>query len=410
MGPNETELRTIAAAGEWRVDELALLSEQIQELIGLLGKLGVEPGWDGTSATAASQRFGDLVTVLNDVITSGNELVKAIVLANGVRSAAVQQLQSLPGTFVPDWVYDTIDKGGEAFPFMGWYFDAQKASLGAIESFLGDNREKTAGDILTTYRTELVNPAVKASSAGNALPYVPDMGEDLPDPMPDVPEVVYGPPAGSRGPVMSGLGGYPAYSPPETGYPPPPPPGPPRPPWEGPGYVPDDPGPGYIPSTPGAGLGGPGAGGPGTIGIGAPGGSGAAGLGAGVGAAALAAGVGAKAVGLGAGGLGAAGAAARPGTGGLLGGGGASAGNAGAGRSTSAGGRGLLGNGGTQGATGTPGSARDDAKKRAPGRGLGGAIAPHLDDDENYVPRAAGTRAGGRDEVADAEPLESATD
>ena len=54
MGPQETELRNITAAGEWRSDELTLLSDHLQDLTSLLGKLSAEPGWDGTSATAAS--------------------------------------------------------------------------------------------------------------------------------------------------------------------------------------------------------------------------------------------------------------------------------------------------------------------------------------------------------------------
>jgi hypothetical protein len=59
------------------------------------------------------------------------------------------------------------------------------------------------------------------------------------------------------------------------------------------------------------------------------------------------------------------------------------------------GGSGLLGGGNASGAAGT-----GKERKRATGRGLGGPIAPRLDDEDETMLPGEGARAGGRDDAS----------
>jgi len=95
----------------------------------------------------------------------------------------------------------------------------------------------------------------------------------------------------------------------------------------------------------------------------------------------------------GVGGLGRGGAAGTAGrTGGLLGG---TRAGSGAGAASSSAGAGAGGRSGAVGAGGRPGAAGRERDKEQ-GRGLGGPIAPHLEDEEQRGPRSASAGAGGR--------------
>jgi hypothetical protein len=429
MGPYEQELRRIESIGEWRIDRVESLSTNLQELVGTLGRLMSDLGWSGSSATAAGNTIDDIRRHSMHIIKTTDALHKNVNAANAIREATVARSQNLPSTFIPQWVHDAAKTGGEQFEFMGWYFDGVAGSIGLIENMVGNNREREAAAALETYREQL--PDKDAIDLGRLVLEPPIPGHSPSENIPEPPA-----PGGGRIPPGGGgggggdygrptyVGGGPVRPPaPDDVTPPQPPPvrppvlppdpepptgGPfPRPP-DYPYPVPDDPGPGVIP--------GPVTGGPG--GVGGPGGGGGigVGVGAGVGAGAVAAGVGLKAAGIGGGAMGFAGAgagaggAARPvAGGGLLGGGGAQAaggGRPGAAGAGAAGGRGsgMLGNQGAAGGgrvAGGGAGGRDDETKRQQGRGLGGPIAPSLEDDGDYVPRAEGTRAGGRDELND---------
>lgn len=142
-----------------------------------------------------------------------------------------------------------------------------------------------------------------------------------------------------------------------------------------------------------------GAGGAGRLGLGAAGG-GAGGAGGRLGAGGLGAGGlgGAGGAGLGgaagSGGPGGAGSGARLGTGGLLGstpGGGAAAAGGAGGGAAAAGGSGARGGTGMMGGGG--GAGGGDKEKRS---GLGGLMAPKLEDEDDAAPRSTGASAGGR--------------
>ncbi|MEZ3158544.1 hypothetical protein AB1K56_16615 [Microbacterium sp. BWR-S6Y] len=94
-------------------------------------------------------------------------------------------------------------------------------------------------------------------------------------------------------------------------------------------------------------------------------------------------------------GLGGAGGAGGTGaSGGSVGGG--TRGTAGSGGAAAAGGRGAPG--GTRGVGGMGGPGSRSERKRDGARGLGGPIAPRLEDDDEIAPRSENAQAGGRDE------------
>jgi hypothetical protein len=248
---------------------------------------------------------------------------------------------------------------------------------------LGGQREKAAAAILAGYADQLEKPRTDALSVRRELDaYADGSGRFEPSDSSGVT-----PPGGPAGPRYRSS--FPPYAP-GGGYNP----GAGRP-DDGVIVGVDDPGTGVIPSTPSTPAGSVGA---------QPGGAGGAGLGghiAGAGAStALTAGGTAAGLRVGAGAVpGAAGAGARLGTGGLLGAGGAgapgAASTARSGTATRAGGSGLLGAGGAN---------AGDKKRRAAGKGLGGPMAPKLDDADEYVAQAPGARAGerpGPDDEAD---------
>lgn len=337
----------------------------------------------------------------------------------------------------------------------GYAYVADKA-VSFFEGLLSHNREKEAQAALATLQQALVPPQEKMdasritiaksvsswslddSESSPKSPTVPGPPGGGPYPVPPPPRV----PGGTPGPIRPPRGGVPIPSPEGPGGTMDPLPTPGGPGWpidevgmptpvEPPRYVPGGPG-GPAPG-PGGTIPGPGGGGydpdwpqrgpnvdsgsGGTIGN--PGlTAGLLGGGAIAGGAALRWGKGAGAAGtqgLGPGGLGGAG-----GTGGLLGSGAPGTGGAGSGAGLP-GGRGLAGNvpgGGAGGTTGLgagsgsasggsangimagggagAGGGSDRKGKRS---GLGGHIAPKIEDDEDFVPQSDSARAGQRDNL-----------
>lgn len=390
MGANEDELARISAAGPFHIPELANLRNSLAALAVTMKDVAGSPGWEGLSADAAADRFETLSRQYFDLEELIGDLQDQVDWANRIRAAALADFDALPSAQAPSWVHDTL----EAFDFPGLPdpVDLAQGGLALIENFLGGQRDGAAGRILAAYTEALEGPSGTTLQAQQAIgTWTSTAGGDLGDT-----------PGDPAGPGTTGSwtdGG--AYQ--GTGY-------------TGVEYLPpeqypwppnddgtdddgtddddveigvDDPSTGVLPGGGGGGTGG--GTGSGGLGGGLPG----AGIGTAVaGAGALAA------ARLGAGAMGMAGAAARLGTGGLLGAGSpASAANRSAGtRGGAAGGRGgqgLLGSGGAQGAS-------DKERRRAAGRGLGGPIAPRIDDDDDAVLPVEGARAGGRDAIADA--------
>lgn len=393
MSANEDELAQIAAAGPFEIPALAKLRAALVDLSVAMRRVASSTGWKGLSSDAASDKMLELHRKYLKIEALADTLQAHVDDANEVRELALQRHAALPGTKAPDWVHDTLDFFD--FPGIPQPVDLAQGGLELIENFLSGEREKAAAAILTEYRNGLIAPAIRTSFT--TIEIAREAGRSS-----SSPEGTEEPPLGDSTP-----GGYPpGYTPGgyvPGGYTPPS--------YVPPGYVPpdgtppgsdtdpdirigiDDPNIGVTPRVPDISTGGPGPTfTPRTPDVGIPGGAGGAGIGAGLALGGTAAGL---KLGAGAG-MGLAG-TARLGSGGLLGAGApttAANGGAGAGRSG-----GLLG-GGT-GARGAGAAGRGEEKKRQRGKGLGGPMAPKLEDDDEYVGRTAGARAGERVEAAE---------
>ncbi|UOE43948.1 hypothetical protein [Agromyces larvae] len=438
MGQYEDELTRIAQAGEWDARHLARLDtalESIGRAVQSLADLSGTEAWRGDAATAAAGTLNTFTQVVSQVRTGLDTANTAITAANEARRRAVEASGELPAAEVdPMWKRAAQVGATVVFPPLGTL--ASDVAIGTIESWLGGQRE----DAARAARDELARVAdEQAKRLDVATRQARDGVWNLPAPTPisilepdptdidpvDIPEwnrprsggggtsgssslsvdgsVVGVAPIGSIGTIETGAPG-------DSGS-------------AGGGRIGIDDGDGTGGDGGIGGDRGPGggSGSNGTLGTGTGTGSGPgllAGVGgAAIGAAALA--VGAKAAaggslfggagggaGAGAIGRGAAGAGGAGGAGGASGVGGAGGGlngrsgglEGGAARNASsttattgsgaAGGRGMSMVGGQPG--GSTGSAKRDQRA-----GLGGPIAPKLEDDE-AAPRSRGAGAGGR--------------
>jgi hypothetical protein len=390
MGANEDEFERIRANGPFGAPEHAALRNSMAALALTIKEIAGSPGWEGLSASAASAHLEELSRRYLEIEAAIGDVQTEIDNANRIRTAALADYDALPSAQAPSWVHDTLD----AFDFPGipQPVDLAQGGLELIEGFLGDQRDQAAGRILAAYREALGDPAVRTDAARERIGALggsidPDAFR-TDDPGDGTSTGSWTNGGAYRGTGYTGLefrspDGFPPYRPPgidddvEVGV--------------------DDPNTGVLP-------GGGGSGGGGSTGSGGSGGGGIPGA-AGIGAGSAIAGAGALAATRFAGGAGArAAGGARLGTGGLLGTGApasaASGSKGSAARGASAGGRGGSGLLGSSGANG--GAGREDRKRKG-GRGLGGPIAPKLDDEDDVILPGSGARAGGRDESAPAE-------
>lgn len=449
-GQWEQGLRNLAEGGDpWDVPTRRELITRLEQLAFVLDKVVSEPGLTGESGTAATETFALLSKDIAKQITYlQDDLQTALKDANAQRAQARERLAGL-GTGKLSSGQEAAVRGAVAGTTLMLGPISVVAGAGAVQALnglLGDKREKEAEQ-----HYKEISEAIAAVKIAQPPPLSvdPTFDKDPVEPQGGTPIPVGGHgggPGGGQGPGGgTGPGGRgpslppgfgpgtvvpapgphdapPVFDPPH--YPVPHAPGPPIDLGNIPDdYVPTPDGPtGGVGSLPGgttlpggAGLPGGGGGasgmGPG-LGVGVAGGVGGAAvlgrlgpaggsgmpggqagglsggmLGRGGSAGAPTGGLGVRSgVGMGGGGMGGAGtqAGARPGTSGSAGA--TSAGGA-------AGGRGGIG-GGMGGGMG--GGGRGD-RKESPGRGLGGPIAEHLEDDEEFGPRSENAGAGGRE-------------
>lgn len=461
-GPYEAELNRIRGLEDWRIPKATSLQTALTSLVSALGKVLESSAWEGSSFDAARGSLGKLQQNFRILETYVGQLSDNIENANAYRRNAAAA--ELPSTRVdPFWANAAKVGSVVVHPVLG-PLAADKA-LDVIGSFLGNKREEEAKRIVQQIEQGLTPSAESLKRASATLANfdprvaVPTPPQKPVDPGTDVtaPHITYpgggsspggsipgggshpgsvSPPAAPGGGQIGGLnpGGW-EPTPPGGGWEPTPPGGwEPTPPGAG-GDDPsiDSPGGGLLPGGPGGGLpggsGGPGGSGSGSLPGGAlpggvfPGGGGGLGgiVGGGAGAAAIAAsskiagfgsmgGLGGAGLGPGAGaglkaGGGLLGNSAVGGVGGVGGAGGpggiAGTGGVGGAGASGAGSSGAAGAGGRPGMGMMGGAGGADEEEKAKRSGLGGPIAPKLEDDEEAGPRAKGARAGSRDEPTD---------
>lgn len=445
MSEWEQRLQNLANAPDWSLPSLPQVGEALEALTTLLNRVASETGFTGETERnaiaqmeAAKKDIGDLIDVVKTTLPA------AISVANTRREEAQRYLAALDSGSLSADAQQTIRNAaaGATIVFPGFSVIAGEGAIAAANWFLGSQREAQARTAV-----EAVSNALNADQ--QAFPPLPAM-ENVYGSIPNIPPDLQNTNIDPGGPQTPSFQKYPDYNTP-IGVPP----GQggvimPGPDGGDPRFVPNDPdgsgpngtarppiynalpapgvivhpdgpvgngigtypGGGQTPLLPGSpgGSGGLGSGGLGSGGLSSglvAGAGGAAALG-GLGKAAAAGGLGGL---RGAGGLGGAGLAARGGAGGLGGGltanagggagggllgkGGAGGVGAGAGAAGEAGGgsRGATGMMGGGAGAGAGGGGRSDKK----GRGLGGPIAPSIEDDAEFGPRSEGAGAGGRD-------------
>ncbi|MEV7694882.1 hypothetical protein AB0N73_16270 [Microbacterium sp. NPDC089189] len=451
MSDFENRLRTLAEGEAWRVPSLGNVTIALNQLRALMDRISTETGLTGQTDAAAAAELQEAKGQVQSLIDYlETDLPDAITAANEVRQEAQARLESLGAGSLNSEQQQLIRSAAAGTTvFLGPFsIVAGEGAIAGANWFMGSQRE---GQAETAYNevTQQMN------TASRNIPEPPPLAlsQDVPPPPPAQPDPIRGPiggpvgggpgggqgvptfPGGSGNPgggSGTGIGSIPPYPdvpgtqppivmpfPPPTGQDPiidiPPP-----------GTIilnPDGPTDGGVPTLPG----GPGVGtlpGGGSGGIG----SGGGGLGGGMTSGLVAGGAGAALGGLGkaaaGGGLGrlggAGGLGGLGGAGGAGGAGGLRAGGLGGGLTANAGGGaagGLLGKGGTGGvgvgAAGEAGGSRGPAgmmgggggapaggggRNEKKGRGLGGPVAPKLEDDADFGPRSENAGSGGRDE------------
>ncbi|QAY59131.1 hypothetical protein ET475_03410 [Microbacterium protaetiae] len=431
----EQRLQNIAYGQQFSMPAASELIDAMDELKPLLDKAAQDPGITGTTGLAAADSLNSVSQRAHAVSTTTQQLHDAVTRANDVRTQAQTDAASLGSGSLNGW-QEALVRGaaaGATIAFPGFSVIAGEGAVGLVNWFLGNQREdaaKTAvkkasdalDDIVVPEKVDVSQHDTNVNTRGSAPGAGTIPGGTVPGsfanyPGANTPVIDHdnlprgltltnphpGSGAGTGAGTGRGGGGAEAVSGPvlDDDTPVVIPPGQ----SVGPGGVLTPNGPNAGGTTWGGGIpgsggvaGGAGGNGYGVGGVGSGYGSGGSGL---LGSAATGSAVagtsgatlfgGARVAG---GGLGAAGAAAGASgrAGGLLGGtragGGASVATVSAG--AGAGSRsGMVGGG-------APGG-RGRGENRQEGRGLGGPIAPHLEDEEELGPRSAAAGAGGRD-------------
>ncbi|WP_417563456.1 hypothetical protein [Microbacterium sp.] len=448
----EQRLQNIANGQRFAMPAAKQLVQTMDELTPLLDKAAADPGIAGKTGMAASDSLQDASRKSVSVSATTQQLTAAVTAANAVQDQAEKDLAGLSsGQLSPtDEAIVRAAATGATIMFPGFSVLAGEGAVQLVNWFLGNKREETAKAAVQRASEQLDAIYVPQSMAdpsaldgttpknpGGSVPgstgtggggggpsfaNYPDAGSTPTGSAQLPPGITVHPPSTDPGYTSPGYnppgynpGGYPTYpGPGDDGslHPVVVPPG--QDPWgPGGGLTPNGPGAGGTTWGPGAGVGGP---------VGSGGGSGSGllgGVGAGIGGAAVGGvalvggarmagrgGLGAGGVGVGGAGIGGVGGVGMAGAGGANGAGARTAGRAGgllgggaAGRQGGAA-RGSSGSaaGGRGGLMGAGGSGRGASDRdRQEGRGLGGPIAPKLEDDEERGPRSEAAGAGGRD-------------
>ncbi|MDY0829892.1 hypothetical protein SK224_12235 [Microbacterium sp. BG28] len=447
MSEWEQRLRNLAEGPEWQMPNLSAIGPALSSLTTLMNRVASETGFTGQTERDAVDQMQKAKADIEELRRYvQQDLPNSIADANRRREEAQRHLDALDSGSLSADAQQTIRNAaaGATIVFPGFSVIAGEGAIAAANWFLGSQREAQAKSAVEAVSNGLDQDA-------GAFPTLPEM-ENVYGSIPNIPDDLRDTNIDTGGPSAPSFQNYPDYNTP-IGVPPgqsgvirPNPDGGDPQWWSGgpedrptgtrpiawvdalpaPGVIvhPDGPVDGGVGQYPGGGLGtmpGGGSGGSGLGGVGS-GGAGSGGLSsgfmAGAGGAAALGGLGkaAAAGGLGglrgAGGLGGAGLAARGGAGGLgggltanagggagggllgkggVGGAGAGAGAAGEAAGGSRGATGMMGGGGA--GAGAGGGGRSDKK----GRGLGGPIAPSIEDDAEFGPRSEGAGAGGRD-------------
>ncbi|WDG18498.1 hypothetical protein [Microbacterium sp. Clip185] len=446
MSEWEQRLRNLAEGPAWEMPNLSAVGPALTSLTTLMNRVASETGFTGETEREAIDQMQKAKADIEDLRRYvEQDLPTAINAANARREEAQRHLEALDSGSLSADAQQTIRNAaaGATIVFPGFSVIAGEGAIAAANWFLGSQREAQAKSAV-----EAVSNALDQDSG--AFPELPPM-ENVYGSIPNIPDELRDTNIDTGGPSKPSFQNYPDYNTP-IGVPPGQggvimpgpdggdprfvpndpdgsgPNGTARPPiynaLPAPGVIvhPDGPVDGGVGNYPGGGLGTMPGGGSGGLGGSGSGGMGSGGLSsgfmAGAGGAAALGGLGkaAAAGGLGglrgAGGLGGAGLAARGGAGGLgggltanagggagggllgkggAGGVGAGAGAAGEAAGGSRGATGMMGGGGA--GAGAGGGGRSDKK----GRGLGGPIAPSIEDDAEFGPRSEGAGAGGRD-------------
>lgn len=447
-GGYEAELNRIRALSDSIIPKTSALFNALNSLDSALAKVRLSDSWTGSAAEHATADIDEIRTKFTHIRDIVDTIDSAVDAGNEARRTAASA--ELPSASVdPFWANAAKGASFVIHPVLGPL--AADRALDVIGDFLGNQREKAARKIVENVEKSLVDPTRELNTASKELTRVgfiessDERIDDGPTGGPEVDAPRIGSPGVGGGPSGSAPGVR-GYQPPTGGvgeYQPPVPTSPTEPTlpggpgtggWhpvdpggDGPGLPGgpsvDHPGGGVLPGGPGGSGGGyPVGPGGGLLPGGSAGGGGLGGIvGGGAGAAAIAAsskiaGFGSMG-GLGGSGLGTASGAGLKAGGGLLGNSafGVAGGVGGVGGTTGAGGVGGVGgvggagaagagSSGAAGAGGRPGmgmmggAGGADGEEKAKRSGLGGPIAPKLEDDEEVGPRAKGARAGSRDE------------
>jgi hypothetical protein len=419
-GPNEQKLHDLDAAAQWNLTGANEFRFSLQTVSSLFKSLAEDSGLKGETGDAAANAFSTMADSMMKVHDWVGDIQDNVQLANDAKNTAQSKIDALPSAEVDGGTATAITAGSTMLGGLAG-LAASHYGLAWYEGELAKKREEEAGTAKDDLAETLRQRAAALETIADTAPAVPVMTQNPEPPQePGYPRVPSGPTGGNQGgsntsgvwqaPTGTLIEGptitdWPPRQPPKTGpidvIVDPPTPVDPEPPVIIDGNVTGTTQvPGTFPGTTGGTNGGNGGLTGGIIGAGgaaalaaggrlSSGGLGGLGLGGIGGGGGSVAGAGARGAGVGAAGRG----AGR----GLLGG--MSAEDAAARSTAGAAGRGGAGGpGGMMGGGGAGGAGAGGSSDKRKRRGLGGPLAPRLEEDEELGPLSNGAAAGGRDD------------
>jgi len=162
-GPYETELAEIVNAPDWAIPQIGQLGDALGQLMKDLTHLHQNPGGEGNWADSASAAYATLYTRYSAAQVTLFEVQLALSVANIEKSAAAEAYSRLPGVSVPHNIRAAVAAATVGativVPELGPIPIAAGLVLGMVENLFGDQREAEAKKALDNLRNNLTGPS-----------------------------------------------------------------------------------------------------------------------------------------------------------------------------------------------------------------------------------------------------------
>lgn len=170
MGQYEEQLQALTQSpGDFEGPHLLKLELAMMEVRERLADLRTSDAWTGKAADYANERITELSIECSQIEADVRAVRFALPDASSAVENARQAYHSLPSSWVPEWVRNTIDVAAEAgdalvrVPHLGTF--AVGTALNQAESIFVNSREEAAREAITRLHQELEAPQARIAQA-----------------------------------------------------------------------------------------------------------------------------------------------------------------------------------------------------------------------------------------------------